>query len=445
MAADRRIVSQRCATLLATTALGCVAAAEVQGAEPIRLQLGGYVASGLTLRAQDNVAVPATPPVNRGVGDDRNHAVAGTANAAGAVVNVPSTVDLGRSDQFWEGEVFFQGEVRTDLGFTVGVNVQLEAYTSADQIDEHYVYVQGGFGRIVAGAENSAPYILHFGAPSPTGTFFGVEETVRFFLPLRPPPANKAASVSTFSQLTGDANKITYFSPRFAPGFQFGFSYTPDDDAPQGVQAVTAAGNCKGGCAFDAGNGISDNDQPNHHHFIEAGFNFVRTLGGINLGFDFGGGYGFLEKQSRSAAVGQDRLGKDRVVVTTGLSLAYAGFTGGLSFAWDNLGLQGPNNRYDWAVGLTYGRGPWLVGADVGVVLAQDGQARQNAGAGNGTPVLVRRSNDRLVYGELGGAYLLGQGIKLISALNFGRWDGNGTATEESVGVAWSTGIALNF
>ncbi|MCC7047140.1 MAG: porin [Alphaproteobacteria bacterium] len=414
-------------------------------AEPVRLQLGGYVASGLTLRAEDHVATPATPSVNRGAGDDRNYTTVGTTNAAGAAVNVPTTTDLGRSDQFWEAEVWFVGETTLDNGVKVGVNVQMEAYTSADQIDEHYIYVQGGFGRLVAGAENSAPYILHFGAPSPTGTYFGVEETVRFFFPLRPPPSNKVASVSTFSQLTGDANKLTYYTPRFAPGIQFGLSYTPDDDAPQGVQTVNGAVNCKGGCAFDAGNGISDNDQANHHHFIEGGFNFVRTIDGMNLGFDLGGGYGFLEKQSRSSAVGQDRLGKDRIVVTTGLSLAYAGFTGGLSFAWDNLGLQGPNNRYDWALGLTYGKGPWIVGGDVGFVLAQDGQARQAAGPGNATPVLVRRSNDRLIYAEIGGAYQLGPGIKVFSAVNLARWDGNDTATEEASGVAWSTGVALSF
>jgi hypothetical protein len=432
--------------LLTSTAMAALAGvAPAHAADPIRLRLGGYVATGLTVRGQDNVAVPATPAVNRGVGDDRNYGVANTTNAAGATVGVPSTVDLGRSDQFWEGEIFFQGEVRTELGLIVGVNVQLEAYTSADQVDEHYIYVQGGFGRLVAGAENSAPYILHFGAPSPTGTFFGVEETVRFFFPLRPPPANKAASVSTFSQLTGDANKITYFTPRFAPGFQFGLSYTPDDDAPQGTQTVNGAVSCKGGCAFDAGNGISDNDQPNHHHFIEAGFNFVRAFGDMNLGLDLGGGYGFLEKQSRSSATGQDRLGKDRIVVTTGLSVAYAGFTGGLSFAWDNLGLQGPNNRYDWAMGLTYGKGPWLIGGDIGIVLAQDGQARQVAGPGNASPVLVRRTNDRLIYAEIGASYALGPGIKLISALNLARWDGNGTATEEASGIAWSTGIALSF
>ena len=39
--------------------------------------------------------------------------------------------------------------------------------------------------------------------------------------------------------------------PRFAPGFQFGISYAPDDDAPTGTQTRNGAGNCRGGCAFE--------------------------------------------------------------------------------------------------------------------------------------------------------------------------------------------------
>lgn len=410
--------------LLASTALaGMAALAPVWGAEPLKLSLGGYAVGGLTLRQEDNVAAPTTAPVNRGAGDDRVFAI---------------TTDIGRSDVFWESEVFFQGEMKTDSGLTVGVNIQLEAYTSNDQVDEHYVYLQGGFGKLIVGAENSAPYLLHFGVPSPTDTIFNVDDR-RYLFPFRTPGSNKVTTPSTFSQLTNDADKITYFTPRFAPGFQFGLSYTPDDDAFAGFQSVGVGGGtgCKGGCAYNAGNNVSDNDQANHHHFLEAGMNFVRTLNGLSLGFDLGLGYGFLEKQSRSAA-GLDRLGKDRIVATTGISVGYAGFTGGLGFAWDNLGLQGPNSRYDLAAGLTYATGPWLVGADVAYVVAKDGQALQSGR-------LVRRSNDTLIYAEIGGSYLLGRGVKVFSVVNVARWDGNGTASEEATGVAWSTGLALNF
>jgi outer membrane protein OmpU len=148
--------------LLATTSLASVglaaSALAVQAAEPIKLSLGGYISTGITVRSQDNVATAAGA-------DDRNYSTVNTTNAAGATVAVPTTTNLGASDVFWEGEIFFVGETTLDNGIKIGVNVQLEAYTSSDQIDEHYVYVQGGFGRVVVGAENSAAYLMHYSAP----------------------------------------------------------------------------------------------------------------------------------------------------------------------------------------------------------------------------------------------------------------------------------------
>ena len=423
--------------LMATTALvaGGLIAGVAQAAEPIKLSLGGYVTTGLTIRDQDNIATGSAS--NRSTGDDRNYTTAATTNAAGATVNVPTTTDLGRTDQFWEGEVFFVGETTLDNGIKIGVNIQLEAYTSADQVDEHYVYVQGGFGRLVVGAENSAAYIMHYSAPSPTGGQFGADSPN--FLPFRAPSNNAVGSVRTFTQLTSDANKITYYTPRFAPGFQFGVSYAPDDDAPQGTQTVNGAGNCRGGCAFDAGNGISDNEQANHNNFVEAGVNFVRSINGVDLAFDVNFGTGFVEHQLRSAANGgNDRLLKQRFTAGAGFNVGYAGWTFGAGWLWDNLGLQGENNRHDFTAGVTYGAGPWLVGVNVGYAFHQDGEARQGT-------VLVDRTNDSLIYAEVGGQYTLGPGIRVFSVLNLAKWDGNSTATEESAGIAWSTGFRLSF
>jgi outer membrane protein OmpU len=420
--------------LMATTALvaGGLIAGVAQAAEPIKLSLGGYITTGLSVRNQDAVATAATPATTRGAGDDRNYTTVPTVNAAGATVNVPTTTSLGVTDQFWEGEIFFVGETTLDNGIKIGVNVQLEAYTSADQVDEHYVYVQGGFGRLVVGAENSAAYLMHYSAPSPTGGQFGSDSPN--FLPFRAPSQSAVGSVRTFSALTSDANKITYYTPRFAPGFQFGVSYAPDDDAFSGAQA--GAGGCRGGCAFEAGNGISDNEQANHHHFIEAGANFVRSINGVDLAFDVNMGTGFVEKQTRSA--GSDRLLKQRMTAGAGMNIGYAGWTFGVGALWDNNGLQGENNRYDVTAGVTYGAGPWLIGVNAGYAFHQDGEARQGT-------VLVDRTNDSLIYAEVGGQYTLGPGIRVFSTINFAKWEGNSTATEESAGVAWSTGFRLSF
>src|SRR5262249_4987067 len=158
-------------------------------------------------------------------------------------------------------------------------------------------------------------------------------------VPFRNPSSNAmGATIRTFMQLTSDANKITYYTPRFAPGFQFGISYAPDDDAPGGTQTVTGAGNCRGGCAFDAGTSISDNEQTNRHHFIERAANFVRSINGVDLAFDLGFGTAFVEHQARNA--NRDRLLKQRWSATAGFNVGYAGFTFGAGWLWDNFGLQ---------------------------------------------------------------------------------------------------------
>jgi hypothetical protein len=417
--------------LLATTALvaGGLVAGAAQAADPIKLSLGGYAHSGLTIRSQDNTATS-------------NGTIAGQEDWFVQNNGLQVTTDIGRSDVFWEAEVWFVGETKLDNGIKVGVNIQLEAYTSNDQVDEHYVYLTGGFGRLVVGAENSAPYIMHYAAPSPTGGHYGAESPN--FNPFRAPTASRAGqaggAVGTFIQLTSDTPKITYYTPRFSPGFQFGISYTPDEDAFAGFQSVGVGGgaNCRGGCAYNAGNNVSDNDQNNHHHFIEAGMNFVKSINGVDLAFDLGYGTAFVEKQTRTA---NDRLLKQRHSASAGFNVGYAGWTFGAGVLWDNRGQQGPNGAIDGTVGVMYGAGPWLVGVNAGYSNSMDGRRQTSTAAGG----YARRSNDTLLWGNVQGTYTLGPGVRAFSALDYSKYDGNGTNSEEGDGFAWSTGLLLNF
>ena len=416
--------------LLATTALvaGGLMAGAAQAADPIKMSLGGYAQTGITVRSQDNVAT-----ANGTINGQNDWFVQNN--------GLQVTTDLGRSDVFWEAEVWFVGETTLDNGIKVGVNIQLEAYTSSDQIDEHYVYITGGFGRLVIGAENSAPYIMHYAAPSPTGNAYGVESPN--FFAFRAPPSNAIATINTPLQLTSDANKITYYTPRFAPGFQFGASYTPDNDAFAGQQSSQGI-NCRGGCAFNTGNNISDNDNigsttGSHHHFIEAGMNFVRSINGVDLAFDVGYGVGFIEKQSRNTSL--DKIAKTRHTAQAGFNVGFAGWTFGAGFLWDNNGVQGPNSRYDVTAGVMYGAGPLAVGAAVGYALAHDGRRLTSTAAGG----YARLTNDTLLMGSLEGTYTLGPGIKVFGALNVVSWNGNGTKSEEADGVAATSGILINY
>ena len=162
-----------------------------------------------------------------------------------------------------EGEIHFTGETTLDNGLKFGVNVQLEAYQATDQVDETYIYVEGSFGRVLLGSENSASYLMHYTSPSPVPMYSADSNNIA--------PTGQANT--TYNNMFSDADKITYFSPRFA-GFQFGASYVPDGNAETG-----SSGNTQFQApAFEAG--------------LDRGYsvavNYVNKFGGVDLGVSAG-------------------------------------------------------------------------------------------------------------------------------------------------------------
>src|SRR6185437_14626404 len=57
-----------------------------------------------------------------------------------------------------EAEVWFTGETKFDNGLIVGAQVELEASTCSDQIDESYLWFAGNWGRVLLGSTNAAAY-----------------------------------------------------------------------------------------------------------------------------------------------------------------------------------------------------------------------------------------------------------------------------------------------
>src|SRR5690606_38007085 len=49
------------------------------------------------------------------------------------------------------GEIRFHGETTLDNGLTVGARIEMEAFNSADQIDQAYAFISGGFGEVRLG------------------------------------------------------------------------------------------------------------------------------------------------------------------------------------------------------------------------------------------------------------------------------------------------------
>jgi predicted porin len=357
--------------LYGTTALGAIAlmagpAAAQDG--KISLGVGGYYENFFTAVAQDS-----------DVGDSDGDGVAG-----------------GEYNPFnvrQEGEIHFKGETTLDNGLTVGFQAQLEAITAGDQMDETYLYFEGGWGRLIMGSENSAPYLMQYAAPY---AGLGLNDPN-----MAPYNAVSDASTTTYLNATSDANKVTYFTPRIS-GFQLGASYTPNID--------NRGGNTQ---SF----GLNEDDEDGEfNNFFNGGANFVQSFSGVDVAVAGGIEYGMAEGS------GDDYLG-----YSGGLNIGFSGFTVGGSVAYtdDTIGVN--DGTLTWDVGATYGAGPWEVG-----VTYLNGETETAGG------------DDQLHRVELGGNYRLSPGVKVVGALQYTNDEDKSANREED---AWGVilGTRLDF
>ncbi len=267
-----------------------------------------------------------------------------------------------------EAEIFFLGEATLDNGLKVGVNVQLEAETCGDQIDESYLYFQGNWGKLNLGSENSAHYLMTYGHHTVWSSIDGQDIN---FAPLYQLGGNLAgggsglggAGAAYAPLLTGDEEKLTYFTPRFN-GFQFGISWTPENSSGSG---------CCGGASADKANTAGaplDNEIGEQSNAIEIGLNYEGMIGSANFAAGGGYGVGFIEKRSSLATGGGPVSitrgglvaapgGKDRHQFSGGFLVGYQGWQFGAGGLYDNNGVSSGWEEYTWAVGGGYGTGPW--------------------------------------------------------------------------------------
>lgn len=352
-------------SLLATTAMAALCAVAVAGpasaAEKIKISVGGYMEQWF------------------GYADNKENLNA----------------DRSGFDQQSDGEIHFKGSTTLDNGIKVGVNVQLEAQQDNDQIDEQFAYVEGSFGRILLGSENSASYMMHYGIPSHgVGTDSGDH-------------VNWIASYDFTSGRTNgrsidnDSEKLTYFTPRFQ-GFQVGASYVPE------IQQ-------------DADNGPSGVDNVRDNSFAVAA-NFNRSFNDFKL----------------QASAGWQDFGDDSGAVTAAtdldsyqfaLRLGAAGFTAAGTYGKEDrtaAGTQAKDGTQETiGLGLSYAGGPF------GVSLAYVGSERSH----------TQEEQDAF---ELGAKYKLGPGVEARGALLYAEGK-DAAGADEVDGFAIVGGLKLGF
>jgi predicted porin len=353
--------------ILGTTALvavGALVAAPAHAAEKIKLGVGGYFQSTYFYQNSDEPA------------------------------GTPSRI----SDRVTqEGEVHFTGSTTLDNGLQFGVNIQLEAYTSTDQIDETYIFIEGSFGRVLLGSEDSAAYLMHYDSPSPVPMYSADSANIY--------PTGQVNT--TRPNMFSDTDKITYFTPRFA-GFQLGASYIPDGSSETGSSGPSPYA----APLFDAG--------------LDRGWsvaaNYVNKLGPVDLAVS-----GAYQEADVAAPATEDQS-----EYSFGASVGIAGFTigGGYGVDKDIAGVSDSDSKA-WSAGVKYGMGPWAVGV-------QYSRTTLEPAAGGDT--------DQTTW-VIGGQYTLGPGITAFGGVQI---DDNDLTASTATRMAGDTqtffvGTALSF
>lgn len=224
-------------------------------------------------------------------------------------------------DFFMDNEVHVLAQGVTDTGITYGSKIELEAGSGANVgsnpnvfIDEAGLFFSGAFGRLELGRDDGAEDVMFLGAEDAQAGTGGLDGDTANLIPFG-------------VQVTGDAAKISYFTPRVA-GFQLGASFTPD-----------------------TGDDGGDDTGGDFDKVVGAGANWVGAFGGADLAL------------TATGIIGEAEVGGDDLVdFQVGGRAGFAGLEVGATWA-KRLDF---NEADIYNVGVKFGFGP--ANASVGYV-----------------------------------------------------------------------------
>lgn len=321
-----------------------------------------------------------------------------------------------RAAQMSDSEIFFGGRTTLANGIIIGFDVQLEANTSTDQIDESYIFIDGAFGRALIGSENSADVLMHMGTPA-AGRAYGANGSTAQSWIRKPTnvtvisdPSAPGCVVTSGTAGMGaagcDQQRVTYFTPRMA-GFQFGGSFTPNSNTEDANQF--------------------DDKRANRTNGISGAVNYMNNFSGVQVNASAGlTSYGAVDNAAAGTANSSDN--KDYAF---GLQVGASGFMVGGSFRKIDSDFSVENGN-GWSVGATYTSGPIAVGLSY-LSSKTDGTA-------------ANANSDKLKQTLFSANYALGPGIDLIGSVFHIKWDDEGVAAaDHNSGTGVVGGIRLTF
>lgn len=320
-------------------------------------------------------------------------------------------------EQWSDTSIDFNGETKLDNGLTVGLKVELEGNTNADQIDYSYAYVEGNFGKLVLGSDDDAAFTMQVVAPNVGLPINSGSQTQHIINPTGSALFDTVFG-STFitPALDDTGQKVTYYSP-VMHGFQFGVSYLPDIDPTGGDRNSLTL------------------DTTDYTDGFSVGLNYTNTYD--QLGLDVAASLGYYYAGAPDGAVDVVTGGDvdNFKGYSAGLNLGYNGWTLGGSYAKITDGvISGANTTEGDAfdVGLSY-----EIGA-LGVSFTYfDGQTKADR--------TIAGDDENQTY-ALSASYKLGEGVSVLGTLGYADFDGEvAGSSDDNKGMFAVTGLALSF
>lgn len=314
-----------------------------------------------------------------------------------------------------DAEVYFNIRGVLDDGTVIGGQIQLEAATYGDQIDERYMFIErADIGRIELGSTDRVHGKMLYFAPT---VLPGHSTTVH---------SEYSAAANTplmwFANNGHDQEGINiytasnrYFGSKVGKGLQLGFSYTPD-----GCQDFTGTGTTVG-CGGGFG---STQDAGTLSKQWAVAANFLETLGPVDIALY--GAYNSVHIETAKRESGWQAGAQLAYNIGDGSAVQFGG-------GYSEEDVTATRDREAYSVGIRYltnGAAPGSVGVGVEYYNRED----KTAGAGT----------TELDYYQLGVTYQLATGVLTFAGVGVSDLNAPPAATDnkQTFGVV---GIGLTF
>lgn len=335
-----------------------------------------------------------------------------------------------------DAEIWFTGRTVLDNGVAIGVRVELEGTTEADQIDESYLTIdRADIGRAEFGSTDRAPSKIIVGAPTAIPGYGTIDPTGAIAVTLAPAGAR---TTGNFSKFTGadDAQGLNlytasnrYFGSKAGKGIMLGFSYVPDGCEDFSGATGSAAAAVVGGSGRSCGGGFGSTANAGQvSRFYSVGANYVESFGPLDVAIF--AGYSRFAIEANTTSGGATVFGQGGLEgYAFGTALTYnigdgsAVQVGGL-YKTEETGSrnpvsgQGGQDRNVYTLGARYlsdGVKPGSLGVGVDYALTKTDQ-------GNNAGVVVS-GQDKYTWVSAGVTYQLAPGVITFAGAGYYKYE----------------------